>query len=81
MSKDSLHELYDRLFEIDADATNISKDFYTAISDATDATGEGHAAELDPKLLLYLFEYHKIIKIWATNSPYACMEWPGVRNP
>ena len=32
--RDSLHELYDRLYDIDADHINHPEDFYTTLSDA-----------------------------------------------
>ena len=36
---------------------------------------------MDQHDLLYLFEYYKITKIGGANSPYACVEWPGIQIP
>ena len=37
--------------------------------------------ELEPQLLLYLMEFYKIVKIGGINSPFACVEWPGIQIP
>ena len=55
--KDRLHEIYVGLFDIDAEPIDIPEDYYTAIANATEAAGEGHATRMDPHTLLYLFEY------------------------
>ena len=34
---------------------------------------------MEPRLLLYLLEFYKIVKIRGINSPFACMEWPGIQ--
>ncbi len=61
--RDSLHELYDRLYDIDAEHLNQPEDFYTALSDATETTGDTHLVALDTLHALYLFEFLKIVKI------------------
>ena len=40
--RDSLREVYDKIFDIDAEPLPIPEDYCTAISNATEATGEGH---------------------------------------
>ena len=45
--RDSLHELYDRLYDIDAEHISEPEDFYTAISDATYAVGDSDYVDLD----------------------------------
>ena len=42
-----MHELYDRLHDLDAKHVTQPEDFYTALSDATEAAREGHYADLD----------------------------------
>ena len=79
--RDSLHELYDRVYDLDADHVNPPEDFYTSLSDATEASGDGHYADLDASHMLYLFEFYNIVKIVVTNNPYACIEWPGIQIP
>ena len=37
--------------------------------------------DLDALHTLYLFEFYKIVKIGDINSPYACIEWPGIQIP
>ena len=74
--RDNLHELYDRLFDIDADTTNAPEDFYTTILKATEAARASHISELDALLYsIYLFELYTIVKTGVANSPYACIEW------
>ena len=72
--RDRLHEIYDRLYDIDAEPMDLPEDYYTTIATATEAAGEGHTAEMDPHTLLYLFEYYRITKIGGPNNPYACAE-------
>ena len=36
---------------------------------------------MDPQYLLYLLEYYKISKVGGANSPYACMQRPGIQIP
>ena len=81
LCRDNLHEIYDKLFDIDAEAIEIPENYYTTIANATKAAGEGHTSKLDPRFLLYLFEYYRISKIGGANNPYACAEWPGVQIP
>ena len=52
--RDRLHEIYDRLFDIDADALEVPEDFYSAIAAAIETAGDNHNVELEPQLLLYL---------------------------
>jgi hypothetical protein len=73
--------LYDKIFDLDAEHVNQPEDFYTALSDVTEALGDGHYADMDASHMLYLFEFYKIVKIRGTNSPYACIEWPGIQTP
>ena len=77
--RDNLREIYDTIFDIDAEPLPIPEDYYTAISNSTEAAGEGHTTEMDQHDLLYLFEYYKFTPIGAANNPYACVEWPGIR--
>jgi len=77
--RDCMHGLYIRLFDIDVEAIAAPEDFYTTISDATKAAGYGHTTYLDPHHLLYLFEFLRTVKIGGSNSPYVCIEWPGIQ--
>ena len=72
--RDSLREIYDTIFDIDAEPMEVPGDYYTIISNATDVAGEDHIAVMDNYDLLYLFEYYITIKIGGTNNPYACAE-------
>ena len=38
--RDSLQELYDKLFEIDADALAVPEDYYSAIAEASELAGD-----------------------------------------
>ena len=76
-----MHEIYDRLYDIDAEQLSHPKDFYTALSEATKAIGDSHTAALDTLNTLYIFEFYKIVKIGGIHSPYACIEWPGIQIP
>ncbi len=78
---DSLHEIYDGLFDIDATAIDVPEDYYLSFSNAIEAAGEDHPSIFDPHSLLYLFEYYTITKIGGVNSHYASAEWPGVQIP
>ena len=42
--RDSLREFYDVFFDIDAEPLEVPEDYYTIISNATDAAGEDHIA-------------------------------------
>jgi hypothetical protein len=53
----NLHKLYDMLFDKNAEVINAPEDFYTAILDATEADGDGHATQLDAMHILYLIEF------------------------
>ena len=79
--KDNLQEMYDKLFEIDADALAVPEDYYSSIAEATDSAGDNHNIEMEPQLLLYLMESYKIVKIGGINNPFACMEWPMIQIP
>jgi hypothetical protein len=46
-----------------------------------EAAGEGHTTKMDPRTLLYLFEFYKTKIIGGPNSPYACAEWLGFQIP
>ena len=70
--------MYDKLYDIDSEHLNHPEDFYTTLSDATKTVGDNHYAALDTLHKLYLFEFYKIVKIGVINSPYACIEWPGI---
>jgi hypothetical protein len=78
--RDNLHEIDDRLFNISADVRNAPEDYYIAIPNAIEATGDIHTVELDPHKLLQLFKLFKIVKVGGVHSPYACIEWPGIQN-
>ena len=51
---DNLQKIYDRLFDIDADALAIPDNFCKAIAEATESAGDNQSVELEPQLLLYL---------------------------
>jgi hypothetical protein len=70
--------LDDKLHDIDAEYLSQPEDFYTAMSDATQTVGDNQHAAMDTLHTLYLFEFYKIVKIGGNNSPYACIEWPGI---
>ena len=55
---DSLHDIYDRLYDIDAEPHNQPEDFYTALSDAKEAARANHYAALDTTHTLYLVEFY-----------------------
>ena len=76
-----MQELYDKLYDIDAEHLNQPEDFYTALLDATETAGDNHCAALNTLHTLYLFEFYKIVKIGGINSPYASIEWPGIQIP
>ncbi len=44
---DNLHELYDRLFDINAENIPAPQNFYTSIANATEAAGDNHKVELE----------------------------------
>jgi hypothetical protein len=52
LSKDCLHEIHDKLFDIDADALEVPEDYYSAIAAATKTAGDNQSVELEPHLLL-----------------------------
>jgi hypothetical protein len=76
-----MQEIYDSLYDIDAEPIDPLEDYYTAISMATEDAGEGHTTELDSHTLFYLLEIYRITKVGGQNSPYACVEWPGIQIP
>ena len=59
--KGSLQELYDRLFDIDANALAVPDDYYSTIAEAIELAGDRHSIELDPQILLYFMEFYKIV--------------------
>jgi hypothetical protein len=61
--RDSLHELYDMLYDLDAEHINQPEDFYTTLLDATKAVRDTHYADLDASHMLYLLEFYTIVKI------------------
>ena len=77
----SLQELYDMLFDIDADALAVPENYYSAIAEANELAGDRQSIELDPQILLYLMEFYKMVKIRRINNPFLCMEWPGIQIP
>jgi len=79
--RDNLQEIYDGLFDVDADALEVPEDYYSAIAAATETAGDNQSVELEPQLILYLMEFYKIIKIGGINNPFACIEWPGIHIP
>jgi len=76
-----MHDLYDKLYDLDVEHDTLPEDFYKILSDATEKTGDGHSADLNVSHKLYLFEFYKIVNIGGINSPYACIEWPGIQIP
>ena len=81
MFRDSLHELYDRLYDLDAERINQPEDFYTTLSDETKVDRDSHNADLGALHIIYLFEFYKIVKIGGIDNLYACIEWPGLQIP
>ena len=79
--RDSLQELYDRQYDIDAEQLSQPEDFYTALSEAIETAWDSHSAAMNTLHTLYLFEFDKIVKIGGIHSPYACIEWPGIQIP
>jgi hypothetical protein len=79
--RDNLHEIYDRLFDIDADALEVPEDYSSSIAAATATSRDNQNVELEPQLLLYKMEFYKIVKIGGINNPFACVEWPGIQIP
>ena len=73
--------MYDRLLDLDAEHIAQPEDFYTALSNATEAARDEHYVDLDALHVLYLFEFYKIVKIGGINSPYTCIDWPGIQIP
>ena len=68
-----MHELYEKLYDIDVEQLSQPEDFYTALSEATETSRDSHYAALDTLHTLYLFEFYKIAKIGGIHSPYACI--------
>jgi hypothetical protein len=64
---------------MDADRLDAPSDYYTTISEALEAAGESRKAELDPRHLLYMFEFYKNNKFGSINIFFVVMEWPGIR--
>ncbi len=79
--RDSLQDLYRRLYDIDAEARDVPKDYYLAISDALETTSDNHTVKLATHHLLRLFGFLKIVKIGFIQSPNACMKLPGIQIP
>jgi hypothetical protein len=80
--KDSLKDIYDNTISLDgANARQMPDDYFTALNDATQASTNQYAVDLDNKTLLYLIEFNKISKTGGINNPYATIEWPGIQIP
>jgi hypothetical protein len=61
--RDNLHDLYDKLYNTNAEQINHPKDFYSALSEATYAARDSHYADLDTLYTMYLLEFYMIVKI------------------
>ena len=74
--RDSLQELYDKLYDIDAEQLSHLEDFYTALSGATETSGDSHTAALDT-----LTHYISSNSTRSSRSAvsYACIEWQGIK--
>jgi len=60
----------------------ITDDFYSAITNDMDFTGENLTLELHSPKLLYLFEFYICTKkARVTSSPYICLEWLDIQKP
>jgi hypothetical protein len=59
----------------------MSDDYFTALNDATQASTNQHAVDLDIRTLLYLFEFSRINKTGGINNPYATIERHGIQIP
>jgi len=80
--RNRLQELYERLFDIAADALAVPEYYYSAIAEESEQAGDKQNIELDPQIhLLYLMEFYKIVKIGGVNIPFASMVWPGIQIP
>ena len=80
--KDSLNDIYDNTISLDgADAHQMPNDYFTALNNATQASTDQHAVDLDSRTLLYLFEFSGISKTGGINNPYATIEWSGIQIP
>ena len=76
-----MHEMYDMLYDLDAEHVNQPEDFYTALSDAAKTTRGSYYAGLDASYMLYLLDFYKIVKVGGIHNPYACIEWLGIQIP
>ena len=56
-------------------------DYFTALNDATQASKDQQAVELDSKTLLDLFEFSWFSKTGGIASPYVTIEWHGIQIP
>ncbi len=57
----------------------MTDDCFTAFNDATQASSDRHAVDLDNKTLMYLFEFSRTSKTGGINNPYATIEWRGIQ--
>ena len=80
--KDNLKDIYDNTISKDRpDSHYMLDDYFTALNDASQASADQHAVDLDNKALLYLFEFIRISKTGRINNPYATVEWHGIQIP
>ena len=55
--------------------------YFTALNDATQASKDQQAVELDSRTLLYLFEFTGISKTRGINNLYVTIDWLGIQIP
>ena len=56
--RDNLQDLYDMQYDIDEEHLSQPKDFYTALSDATETARDNHYVALDTLHTTYLITYY-----------------------
>ncbi len=80
--KDSLKDIYNNTISLDGtEAHQMPADYFTALNDATHASIDLHAVELDSKTTMFMFEFNIINKTGGINNPYATIEWHGIQIP
>ena len=57
------------------------EDFFSALNEAAEITGDQATVELDASTQLYLLEFNMITKTGGINSPFVTIEWPGIQIP
>ena len=80
--KDSLKDIYDNTISVNgAEAHQMLDDYFTALNNATQASTDQHAVDVDNITVVYVFEFIIINKTGGVNSPYATIDLPGIQIP